>query len=1008
MEILQGQKTQTSVKEVKVATDKRVCRYPSLRSFEKNEASVFIGRDREKRQLFNKVVSERLVLLFARSGVGKTSLLKAGLIPLLEENKFYPIEIRMNDTESAGDDGEELKETPKTLFLKGFKRFIDESELKHLQESQIFEKPEKETKLWELLRASSIPLGYTPVFILDQFEQFFQFDRTVQDSFMDELNELIGEEIPIRLQERYLHLDETQQMDYGHLFSQPDIRVIISIRADKIFELNRLSVLVPRLLRSRFELYPLQETEAIRAIVEPAVIKNPAKFSSRDFSYDPGLLTTIVASLKGDNDIIETTQLQILSSEIENRIVLRAPAEAQNQETFTVMEDSVKRIGGIDKILDDFYNNQLAKIPDDNQRTMSRALIEDDLYGKDSGRKMVYATEINKILDKKRKKIRFRIGFGVKASNKQIIDKLIDLRLIREDLRDRKKFYEITHDYLLKAIKASADKRDFDAKATKWTLIIGASLLVVAVAIVFIVNRQFSFYQGKFELLRQVYKNLGDDAFKARKFDAAFWRYSQAADIGSDSAAALIDSLIYPTSPGKLIKANKNKNVFLLEAAPEERKLYRSVNSAFILYASFNDRLKMKPDSSKNEDAVFPLVDFSRNNDLIAFASTSDSIEVWDLGKLKRENKFAIPNGKILSNLKFSRADKYLLVEFTEGVTLFPLRKTEVTQFGKLKIVHPNVAEGSFIDIEDFDFSYDDRSLAVTKYDEAVTIEVYGAFNNGNPFVLKGESFGEFHPTLPLFLYVIGNVEHRILDVTNGATTQLGKSLAFFSEVLVSKSGRYQLLRTFKTRRLAEAPDTVMQTAVYDFETRSVHNLPVEIIKDTVYAALGFVGDCVILQTKSSSTEKSNITFWDPANDSIIKVETRPEPFTLRWLERPVYAIDDKGNLITFDGKNLRTLVDTTPFPNTSTVYADESEKDFLVQDGNKGYILRPGLNEVLPFNINHRVYISGFAGNFISLFMLGPMYTGTRLVPPSTLGLKGEHKIKYYEKVFANSKPKN
>jgi hypothetical protein len=46
------------------------------------------GRDREARQLLDLLIAERLVLLHSPSGAGKTSLIRAGLIPLLQEESF--------------------------------------------------------------------------------------------------------------------------------------------------------------------------------------------------------------------------------------------------------------------------------------------------------------------------------------------------------------------------------------------------------------------------------------------------------------------------------------------------------------------------------------------------------------------------------------------------------------------------------------------------------------------------------------------------------------------------------------------------------------------------------------------------------------------------------------------------------------------------------------------------------------------------------------------------------
>src|SRR5438046_5598196 len=63
--------------------------YIGPRPFERADLPRFFGRDREMRQLLSLVVAHRVVLLYASSGAGKTSLLNAGLLPLLEEEEGF-------------------------------------------------------------------------------------------------------------------------------------------------------------------------------------------------------------------------------------------------------------------------------------------------------------------------------------------------------------------------------------------------------------------------------------------------------------------------------------------------------------------------------------------------------------------------------------------------------------------------------------------------------------------------------------------------------------------------------------------------------------------------------------------------------------------------------------------------------------------------------------------------------------------------------------------------------
>ena len=73
-------------------------RYPGPDSFRDDETDsrIFFGRDAEVREVLNRLLSNKLLVLFAKSGLGKTSLLQAGLFPKLRERDFLPIRLRFN------------------------------------------------------------------------------------------------------------------------------------------------------------------------------------------------------------------------------------------------------------------------------------------------------------------------------------------------------------------------------------------------------------------------------------------------------------------------------------------------------------------------------------------------------------------------------------------------------------------------------------------------------------------------------------------------------------------------------------------------------------------------------------------------------------------------------------------------------------------------------------------------------------------------------------------------
>lgn len=62
--------------------------YVGPQPFEQKDRKRFFGRDREANELLSLVIANRMSLLYAQSGAGKTSLLNAKLFPMLREREF--------------------------------------------------------------------------------------------------------------------------------------------------------------------------------------------------------------------------------------------------------------------------------------------------------------------------------------------------------------------------------------------------------------------------------------------------------------------------------------------------------------------------------------------------------------------------------------------------------------------------------------------------------------------------------------------------------------------------------------------------------------------------------------------------------------------------------------------------------------------------------------------------------------------------------------------------------
>jgi hypothetical protein len=68
--------------------------WPGLDAFSEALQAFFFGRAAETEELYRRIRGETVTLLFGQSGLGKTSLLRAGLTPRLRA-AFLPVFVRL-------------------------------------------------------------------------------------------------------------------------------------------------------------------------------------------------------------------------------------------------------------------------------------------------------------------------------------------------------------------------------------------------------------------------------------------------------------------------------------------------------------------------------------------------------------------------------------------------------------------------------------------------------------------------------------------------------------------------------------------------------------------------------------------------------------------------------------------------------------------------------------------------------------------------------------------------
>jgi len=410
-------------------------RYPGAKPFSALEKDFFFGRDNDVEKLLQLITIEKLVLFYGKSGMGKSSLINAGLIPRLETNGKYRIHtVRFGAYKSKEHNTTPLESTNEALGAAN-SEFLFLDKIKSNRNSLWFNA--------KLIQATQTP-PKTLVLFFDQFEELFTYPEEEVADFKIQLSELLYTTIPQWFRdalENELNDSDSELTDdnLNLLNQQIDIKVIISIRSDHLSYLTRLDDYLPNILRTYFELRPLNLTQAEEAITAPARVE-VIGVESNSYKYSEGVLKHIFDFLSKQNKHhIETFQLQLLMQYIETIVI---------EKNISLIR--VNDIGDLHDIYQNYYDNQIKKLPSEKVIQKARELIEEGLiYEGEQIRLNLYEGQIitRYELDKEHLKI------------------LVDTHLLRKEQNQHGDFYyELSHDTLIPPILRSKEKRKEEEK----------------------------------------------------------------------------------------------------------------------------------------------------------------------------------------------------------------------------------------------------------------------------------------------------------------------------------------------------------------------------------------------------------------------------------------------------------------------------------------------------------------------------------------------------------------
>lgn len=391
-----------------------------LVSFTEETRGYFHGREEEAAELGRRVQRKLLTILFGQSGLGKTSILQAGLVPRLRPEGFCPVYVRLDYDPHSPPPAEQIK---RAVF-----RATEAAGTWTQSGSAVA----GET-LWEFLHHREDVLKdangrvLTPILIFDQFEEIFtlaQSDDTGRkraQEFLADLADLVENRPPVALEAR-IDRDEADASKFD--FARADYRILISLREDYLAHLEGLKGQMPSVTQNRMRLARMTGPQAVAAVRAPA----PHLVSE-------AVAEAVVRFVAGGADLaraeVEPSLLSLICRELNNTRLAKGEAEI----SANLLE------GSRDTILSEFYKRALKDQPPGVQ-----TFIEDVLLT-DSGFRESVAEE------------RVRKGFAAAGAAEGALALLVDRRLLRVEDRLDLRRVEITHDVLCSVIGASRGVR---------------------------------------------------------------------------------------------------------------------------------------------------------------------------------------------------------------------------------------------------------------------------------------------------------------------------------------------------------------------------------------------------------------------------------------------------------------------------------------------------------------------------------------------------------------------
>ena len=379
-----------------------------LASYQVEDSALFFGREHEVASLDGTIRQNYSTVIYGKSGMGKTSLINAGLIPMLNGDGFLPLSLKLehNAAESYG-----------SQIIEAVKARLEASDAEIESLADLGEEVPERCRLWTFFHLNNFWSAdnhrLIPVVFVDQFEEIFTITENKADivAFFDMLGELFHplppDEISALIEENGLRVNFSENANF---------RLVLAMREDFLARLEDYSYNIPFLRKNRVGLAPMNGLQALEVMMKPV-----PGLVDRDSALEIIKKITKAGHLEDDADqlgnlAIETFLLSLFCSQLYKKAI-----ELHRDK---ITPDLIRQFG--DNIISDYYAECMAGISGKSLKYLEEHLLTASGY-----RNMLAYEDV--------------VPRYVSA---QEIAHLERCRLIRIEIINRTERIEFTHDVL--------------------------------------------------------------------------------------------------------------------------------------------------------------------------------------------------------------------------------------------------------------------------------------------------------------------------------------------------------------------------------------------------------------------------------------------------------------------------------------------------------------------------------------------------------------------------------